>query len=59
MDIATLATGLSQAKLQQDVSVAVEKKALDANESQSNALLNMLNTSLPHPTSGSQFDARI
>jgi len=59
MDIATLSTGLSQAKLQQNISVSVTKKALDVNESQGNALINMMNTSLPHPTSGSQFDARI
>ncbi|GGE50803.1 hypothetical protein GCM10011391_31950 [Pullulanibacillus camelliae] len=59
MDIPALSTGLSQAKLQQDVSVAVTKQAMDATESQSNALINMLNTSLPHPTSGSRFDARI
>ena len=57
MDIAALSSGLSQLKLQQNVSLALTKKAMDLSETENNELLKMLNSSVPnHPTLGRTID---
>jgi hypothetical protein len=57
MDIAALSIGMSQSQLQQSVSLAVTKKAMDNSETQSNGLLQLMNTaSAPHPTLGKSID---
>jgi hypothetical protein len=61
MDIAALSAGLSQIKLQSDVGIALTKKAMDVSQTQSNELLQMLNTSVPapQPTSSRFIDVKV
>ncbi|HJH10952.1 MAG TPA: YjfB family protein [Metalysinibacillus jejuensis] len=57
MDIAALAMNMSQAKLMQDVSLAVTKQAMEMQEQQTTQLVEMLDA--PHPTAGQNFDISI
>jgi len=57
MDIAALAMNMSQAKLMQDVSLAVTKQAMEMQEQQTTQLVEMLDA--PHPTAGQNFDVSI
>lgn len=57
MDIAALAMNMSQAKLMQDVSLAVTKQAMEMQEQQTTQLVEMLDAQ--HPTAGQNFDISI
>lgn len=57
MDIAAVVMDMSQAKLMQDVSLAVTKQAMDMQEQQTAKLVEMLEA--PHPTAGHNFDVSI
>lgn len=63
MDIAALATGLSQSKIMNDVGTAVLSKALDTQESTGNQIVNMIDRSAMelsvNPNVGSNFDMSV
>ncbi|AKP48492.1 YjfB family protein [Bacillus smithii] len=62
MDISALSVGLHQIQLQQSVGIALTKKAMDAAQVQSQAMINMIQQSAvpaPHPTSGHKIDVSV
>lgn len=56
MDIAALSTGLSQASLSQDISMAVTTKAIDAAQQNANQIVEMIQA--PHPNLGNSIDLK-
>ncbi|SHK00912.1 YjfB family protein [Tepidibacter formicigenes] len=46
MDIGAMSIGLSQAKLAQEVSISVMKKAMDTSEQKANFINDMMNTNV-------------
>lgn len=62
MDISALSVGLHQIQLQQSVGIALTRKAMDAAQVQSQAMINMIQQSAvpaPHPTSGHKIDVSV
>ncbi|MEK4875945.1 YjfB family protein [Bacillus sp. FSL W8-0102] len=62
MDIAALSVGLHQIQLQQNIEIALTKKAMDTAQIQSQEMINMIQQSsvpAPHPTAGHKIDVRI
>ena len=57
MDIAALSMAMSQANLMQNVSLAVTKQAMDAQQQNTEQLVEMLDA--PHPTSGHTIDLQV
>lgn len=58
MNIAAMSTGLSQASLQTQVGLSVEKLAINTAEDQGSQFVNALNSSTPHPTLGTIIDVK-
>jgi hypothetical protein len=62
MNIAALSVGLHQIQLQQNIGLALTKKAMDVAQVQSQEMINMIQQSsvpAPHPTSGHKIDMSI
>lgn len=63
MDIAGLSMALAQVNTQNDVGVAMLSKALDVNEEQGNAMIDMMNKSAMelsiNPSVGGNFDMTV
>ncbi|TSB48440.1 YjfB family protein [Alkalicoccobacillus porphyridii] len=63
MDIALLSMAMSQANVQQQVSVAVMKQAMGTAEQQGKAIQNLMETTSsapsPHPQLGRNFDIQV
>ncbi|CAI9395140.1 YjfB family protein [Niallia sp. Sow4_A1] len=57
MDIAALSIGMNQARLSQNVGIALTKKAMNTAEQNSDQLLKMLEA--PHPTLGKSVDMSV
>lgn len=57
LDIAALAMSMKQAQLMQNVSLAVTKQAMEAQEQNTEQLLEVIDA--PHPTSGHTIDVSI
>ena len=57
MDIAALSIAMSQSNLIQNVSLAVTKQAMDAQQQNTEQLVEMLDA--PHPTSGHTIDFQV
>ncbi|HZW67705.1 MAG TPA: YjfB family protein [Pseudogracilibacillus sp.] len=58
MDIAKVSMAMSQAQLKQAASLSVMKKAMDTTEMSGDALVEMLNKSVPHPYLGKSVDVK-
>lgn len=56
MDIGALSMVLSQSKVQQDASIAVMKKAMDAGEETANQMTEMMKNSAVDPNLGNHID---
>ncbi|MCI2252779.1 YjfB family protein [Domibacillus sp. 8LH] len=56
MDIAALSTGISQASLNQSVSIALTKKTMDMAQQNASQMVQMLQA--PHPTLGKSIDVK-
>lgn len=55
MDIASMATGMAQSNLMQQVSLSVTSKAMDVTEIQMEGLIDMMQTASP-PSFGHRLD---
>ncbi|MBP5198893.1 MAG: YjfB family protein [Lachnospiraceae bacterium] len=63
MDIASVATGLSQARVMNEVSTAVLAKTMDTTRSQGQGLVNMIDSAAMersvNPSVGGSFDMKV
>lgn len=58
MDVAKVSMAMSQAQLKQQANLSVMKKAMDTTEMTGDALIEMLNESVPHPHLGGKVDVK-
>lgn len=58
MDVAKVSIAMNQAQLQQQANLSVMKKAMNTAEMNGDALIEMLNNSVPHPNLGGKVDVK-